>query len=105
MGAEFGAVEVVMSLFLAGLFGLTGYMLGHFISIRGNQLVVLGVVTAALAAWTIVVFAIDYPHVLAASKAAMIADATLWPLSLGVVCGFFINLRHAEAQDRDDRLV
>ena len=100
MSADFGAIELVLSLFLAGLFGLTGYMLGTLIWQRANQSALLAVVLGALGTWAWVIFGADYPHVLAANRAALIADATLWPLCLGTVCGFYLTTRMARQADR-----
>ena len=93
MGAEFGMTETVLSLFLAGLFGVTGYMVGYGIALRGQQIMVLGIVAVSAVIWAGVIFVADYPHLLAASKAALIANATLWPLSLGSLAGFLIHQR------------
>ncbi len=104
MSADFGAIETILSLFLAGLFGVTGYMLGYCIAWRGRPSMVLALVFASAAAWACVVFLGDYPHVLAASKAVLVANATLWPVSLGVVFGFLIHLNDPQKQQIEDQI-
>lgn len=98
MGADFGAIETILSLFLAGMFGVTGYMFGFAIALRGAHLALLAVVLAAAAAWMWIVLGVDYPHILAQNKAALVANATLWPWCLGSVCGFFITQRAPREQ-------
>lgn len=103
MSAEFGAIETVMSLFLAGMFGVTGYMIGYSISLKGSPVILLCVVLASVAVWALVVFGLDYPHVLAARKAALVANATLWPLALGGVFGFLLSQRQDGERKAGDR--
>lgn len=103
MGAEFGAIDTVLSLFLAGMFGVIGYMLGFAIVLRGNHLALVALVLGAVAAWAWIVLGTDYPHLLAASKAALVANATLWPLCIGSIAGFLITLRVPQEQAFGDR--
>lgn len=102
MSANFGAIETVLSLFLAGMFGVTGYMTGYGIALRGRQLILLALVLLSAALWAWIVFVTDYPHLLAANKAALIANATLWPFCLGSVSGYFIHHRDHTEQNADD---
>ena len=103
MSADFGMIEAITSLFLAGMFGVTGYFLGFSIALRGHAWMLLGLAVLSAVLWTWVVFGMEHAHVLAASKAALVADATIWPFCFGALAGHFI-LQRQPRQKRVDEM-